>query len=128
MPRKLFITLLVTAVFATVALLGYGQIWAKPPCEELRIFDNKIKVQFKPGCEEVLDVWFWENGDWRLAQKTTAVMCTCEGADCVDDLQANINNPNVTVECYPVRDTGPLSGCPVYLNPDRYFFGGSYYR
>ena len=162
--------LIFTLLFATVGLLGYAQIWAIPPCEEVRIFDNRIKVVFKPGCKEVDNVYFWKgyssdpdndpnydsnctgdcsptscsdcpNSDcdscWREAMKTTAMMCTCEGSECVDDLNGGINENitrqevgryDVTVVCYPVKDTGPLSGCPVYLNPDRYFFGGGYYR
>ncbi|MBE9572833.1 MAG: hypothetical protein IMF11_19590 [Proteobacteria bacterium] len=156
MVKKLSITFLITVVFATIGLLGYAQIWAKPPCEQVRIFDNRIKVVFEPECEEVKEVYFWRGtpGDgtnsecddggcsptncsacpegncdscWRLATEETAVMCTCEGSECVDDLQTNIDNSNVTVVCYLVTDTGPLSGCPIYLNPDRYFFGGGYY-
>jgi len=157
MPKKLSTILSAAAVLTTIALMSYGQIWAKPPCEELRIFDNRIKVQFKPGCEEVLQVWFcvaWATNldgttgsctNWRLsgpAIKTT--MCTCEGVDCLDDtsgspgsgltssLQKQGTNTcgnggsepcDISVECYPVKDTGPLSGCPIYLNPDRYTFG-----
>ena len=122
MPKKLSITLFFIMVFTAVGLVGHAQIWAKPPCEEVRIFDNRIMVVFEPGCEEVKFVYFWkgigEPGDpppfderctgthpswpgcsptncsacpgnncsscWRQATQTTAVMCTCEGDDCVD--------------------------------------------
>ena len=129
MSKKFSIAFLVTAVFATVALMSYGQARAKPPCEEERVFDQRIYVKFKPDCEEVIWVKFcdtWDgNGDctnWVPSQqKTKGVLCSCEGSGCVDDLQTNIDNmsdPDVTVECWEVRDTGPLSGCPIYLNPE----------
>ena len=129
---------LCTLVFIAFALLGYSQLWAKPPCERERIFDDRIKVEFDEDCENVTGVWFYEDGDWKEAIPDVAVMCICSGEDCVDDsgggIDENIildNDPklDVYVECHVVKDTGPKSsGCPVYLNPDRYFFGGTYYR
>jgi len=113
-----------------LALLGCSLAWAEPPKAQEIIYSdgeggNAIKVKYNPQ-GDVIAVYFWEeectpnsaNDCWDgpiPAQK--GVICTCVGTDCSDDLDynlANQNNPDITVDCHEMKNSGPQSsGCPL---------------
>jgi hypothetical protein len=148
MIRRAKPILLFTLVFAAVALLGSAPAWAvKPACQEVQIFGT-IKFVWDPGCPAGSGkVFFFDttiegcsgctptttdcDSCWREGVDTTLVMCDCKGSGCVADLQTNIGNMSsldVTVKCFPIRDSGPSLGVPLFLNPPRGCIGGRCFR
>ena len=121
------------------ALLGYSQAWAQPPRAQQIIFGeyNDIKVQFDQK-GELLAVYFLEedceptlaDDCWRESTAHSGVICTCVGSNCSEDLETNIANqgdPNVTLDCHEMTNSGPRStGCPLYGSRS-FTYGGLVY-
>ena len=132
----LFVMIFVAMTF----LVGSQGLAVKPACQEVQIFRNEIKIEWTAGCEELVNVYFKDSnypGGWRPGVEITLTMCTCEGNDCVDNLDTNIAREgqmcngepcDVTVECFPVRDSGPKLGIPIFLNPPRSCVGSRCFR
>lgn len=123
-------------VFFTVALLGYGQLWAQDctsatPNFTETIIDGNTKVE--TACNGTQTVYFRDNADapWVEAQPQQGVICICKGEDCNDDLYTNLYNPDgpdIDVQCYTIKQAGAgTTGCVVSQNPRTYLFGGDAY-
>ena len=150
---KLRFVLMISLLSAGLVLLGGSQIWAKPPCEAVRIFDGgeygSIQVLFDPDTCEVVEVYICDDehitpgecADWgaQVAPvQGTSVICTCtvnddapSGTQCDhDDLKYNIDHPELfTVDCHDIKSVGPRSsGCPIFGSTVYGIGGDIYYR
>jgi len=141
MLNKPKFVLIIFLLAAGVVLLSSSQILAEPPCEKVRIFDGGndglIMAVFNPGTCELDKVYICVDvdgltgdcSDWGAeVVGRPGVICTCTGAECVDELAANVSNTNVKVDCHEIKTAGPRSsGCPIF-GSTTYLYGGSAYR
>ncbi len=128
-------------VFFTVALLSYSPLWAQDctsatPNFTETIIDDYTRVV--SACDGTISVYFRDNvadGWGDPVDPQQGEICLCEGADCVDDLQTNVERQNdpdtdweVDVNCYSIKQAGAgTTGCLVSRNPRTYLIGGDAY-